>query len=164
MNGVYELNQTSGNDWSAPKSADARLYHRQKAVTIDEPRTQLTELADLERQMARHNEEHRSLVEQIRSLYVINDEVDVCGFLNRHRHLPPVLVAAEPYLRRIFKASVISLRATSDEYGWEMLYASVHWSGEPKDALQDLNAFDDEWWIANSCPAGSNLTFTYRLV
>jgi hypothetical protein len=162
MNVAYELNQTSGYDWS--RRTGARVYHQQRAALAPPPRIQLSEFSELETQMKRYEDEHRKLIDKIRSLYVIQDEAFVSEFLRDHRLLPLVLVDAEPHLRQFFKNSVISLRTISDEHGWGMLYAFVEWAGEPDDALHALNAFDDAWWLANSYPAGSALTFTYRLV
>jgi hypothetical protein len=113
--------------------------------------------------MRRYEDEYCKLIDKVRSLYVMQDEGSVFDFLYRHRLLPPLLVDAEPHLRHFFKDSVLSLRTTSDEDGWEMLYALVHWVGEPDGAVHALNAFDDEWWLANSYSAGLSLTFTYRL-
>lgn len=45
-----------------------------------------------------------------------------------------------------------------------MLYVKAMWPGEPRDALAALDQFEDVWWIANSYPAGTTLTFTYSLV
>jgi hypothetical protein len=114
--------------------------------------------------MERYENEHLKLIDKIRSLYVMRDEASVSDFLRRHRRLLPLLADAEPRLRQFFKDSVLSLRTTTDEHGWEMLYALVQWTGEPDDALRALDAFDDAWWLANSYPAGSSLTFTYRLI
>jgi hypothetical protein len=162
MNVAFQLNQTSGYDWSG--RSGARVYHRQKPAAAPLPRTQVSELTELEAQMERYENEHGKLIDKIRSLYVMQDDASVSDFLCRHRRLPPVLAEAEPHLREFFKDSVLSLRATSDENGWEMLYAFVHWPGEPNDAMHALDAFDDTWWLANSYPVGSSLTFTYRLV
>ena len=162
MNGLYELNQTSGYDWSPREGS--RLYHRQRAVPPQPPTIQLSELAGLEAQMAQYQNEHRKLIGAVRSLYVFQDEALVTEYLERHRSLPPLLAEAERHLRQFFKDSVLSLSATSDEHGWDMLYAFVHWSGEPDVAIDALHRFDESWWLANSYPAGSSLTFTYRLV
>lgn len=162
MNALFEPNQSSGYDWGT--RAGARVYHRQKPARALPSRNQVSELAELEAQMKRYEDEHRKLTDKIRSLYVIQDEETVSDFLRRHRQIQPALVDAEPYLRKFFKNSVLSLRATSDEQGWEMLYAIVQWEGDPVAAQHSLDYFDDAWWLANSYPAGSNLTFTYRLV
>jgi hypothetical protein len=162
MNVAYELNQTSGYDWN--RRIGARVYHRQKPAPTQSPRLQVSEFAELETQMECYENEHHKLIDKIRSLYVMQDDASVSEFLRRHRQLPQVLADAEPHLRQFFKDSVLSLRTTSDEDGWEMLYAFVQWAGEPGDALRALDAFDDTWWLANSYPVGSNLTFTYRLI
>ena len=162
MNGLLPVNQTTGNDWN-PRGG-SRQYHRQRPTPSRPAGVQLADLAGLEAQMSRYEDEHRKIIETVRSLYVFQDDLAVTEFLMRHRTLPPVLAEAERHLRRFFKDGVLTLRATSDEQGWDMLYATVQWPGEPQEAMDSLNAFDNAWWLNNSYPTGANLTFTYRLV
>jgi hypothetical protein len=162
MNGLFELNQTSGYDWSSRRGS--RLYHRQRAVPSQPPRIQMSDMAGLEAEMERYEDEHRNLIKTIRALYVFQEDESVSKYLQRHRTIPPILVEAERHLRGFFKDCVLSLRAKADEQGWDMLYVIIQWPGEADDALSLLNAFDDAWWLANSYPSGSGLTFTYRLV
>ncbi len=162
MTVLLENNQTSGNNWEP--SGTARMYHRQKPAAEPERRIQLSELAGLDAQMIRFEAQHDQLMDEIRRLYVMPDERSVSDYLRGHRRVPQLLADSVPQLRRFFGDAVLSLRATSDENGWDMLYAIVQWPGEPQDALTALDRFDDAWWLANSYPAGTSLTFTYKLV
>jgi hypothetical protein len=125
---------------------------------------QLSQLADLQSQMTHFDEEQMQLANKLRLLYVMHDETSVLSYLRTHRRIPELLVEAIAQLRLCFGDPPISLSAKTDENAWEMLYATVQWSGEPKDALAALDRFDDAWWLANSYPAGTALTFTYELV
>jgi hypothetical protein len=162
VNSAYEANQLSGNVWAT--TSGARQYHRQKTAPEHDRPVNLSELADLDAQMARFETEHNQLIDCVRKLYVMQDERSVIDYLRAHRRLPQLLVLAEPHLRKLFEEAVFSLRAATDAQGWEMLYASVQWPGDPGDVLNRLGAFDDSWWLANSSPAGNTLTFTYTLI
>jgi hypothetical protein len=162
MNGLLSDNQTSGYDWNSHQGS--RQYHRQRYAPARPAAVQLAELTALEAQMTRYEADHRKMIETIRTLYVFQDETTVSEFLLRHRTVSPILAEAEKHLRAYFRDAVFALRATTDEQGWDMLYATVQWPGEPKAAIDALNAFDASWWLNNSYPAGVNLTFTYRLV
>ena len=162
MNVLLSGKQTSGYDWNT--RGGSRLYHRQRFNSPRMPVIQLAELAHLEDQMARYREDHRKIIETLRSLYVFQDDATISQFLQSHKTVAPVLAEAERHLRQFFGDAILVLRSTTDDQGWDMLYATVQWPGEPADAVIALNAFDNAWWLANSYPVGSNLTLTYRLV
>lgn len=158
-----EVHQTSGFDWSKRDTGE-RVYYAQLPARTPDHTIQLSELAEIDAQMARYDDEYRQLIERIRVLYVFQDEETIAGFLRSHRRIPILLINAEPQLRRVLGHVVLSLRATTDEHGWQMLYVSALWPGEPEEALRALDSFDEKWWLAHSYPVGSSLTFTYRLV
>jgi hypothetical protein len=163
MNGLLDYSQPTGSDWGSPITP--ALYDPFQEGAHQRPvRQQLANLIALEEQMARFEAEHALLVTEVRRYYVMPDELSVRDFLRNHRRIPPLLLEALPHLRRFFANTIFTLRATSDENGWQMLYVGALWPGEPRDALAALNQFDDAWWIANSYPAGTSLTFTYKLV
>jgi hypothetical protein len=163
MNGLLSGSQTSGYDWNLRRGS--RQYHRQSSVPTAPPvAVQLAELAGLEEEMNRYENDYKKVIDTVRSLYVFLDETNVSEFLLRHRTVSPILAEAEKHLRQFFKDAVFALRTTTDDQGWDMIYATVQWPGEPEDAMSALNAFDASWWLNNSYPAGVNLTFTYRLV
>lgn len=105
MNELLSVNQTSGYDWSARRGS--RLYHRQRsAATSRAAAVQLADLAGLEAQMFRYEDEQRKLIETIRTLYVFQDDRAVPEFLSRHRTIPPILAEASRHLREFFKDAV----------------------------------------------------------
>ncbi len=164
MNGVLD-NQTSGNDWGVP--IHAMLHEGVQGVpaaTSKAPARQPSFLRDIERQMGQFETDYQAALAEVRKLYVLAADASVLEFLNDHRAVPQLLIDAVPYLRKHFGNTVFVLRSTSDEYGWENLYADAMWPGDARDALQRLDQFEDEWWIANCRPARGALTFTYRLV
>ncbi|HEX3438096.1 MAG TPA: hypothetical protein VHT24_15110 [Pseudacidobacterium sp.] len=162
MNGILD-SQTSGNDWDAP--IQAMLHERIQEVPAVMPiRHQQSFINDIEAQMQQFERDYRDALTGVRKLYVFPSDTSVAEFLNDHRAVPQLLIDAAPWLKKYFGNTVFSLRVTSDEYGWQNLYADAMWSGDARDALQLLDQFEDEWWIANCRPARGALTFTYRLV
>lgn len=163
MNGVLD-NQTSGNEWGIPIHA---MLH-ESVQEVPAPSTlragQSSFLRDIELQMKEFETDYQSALSEVRKLYVLPADASALEFLNNHRALPQLLIDAIPHLRKHFDNTVFALRATSDEYGWENLYVDAMWQGDARDALQRLDQFEDEWWIANCRPARGTLTFTYRLV
>ena len=115
--------------------------------------------------MARFEADHQEIVAQVRRSYVLPNDASVAEFFRSHRTIPQLLVLAAPHLLEYFGAgTVLTLRATIDEYGSQTLYAVVMWPGAVRDVRDALANFDDHWWIANSRQAGGDLTFTYELV
>lgn len=162
MNGVFD-SQTSGNEWSIP--IHVMLHESMQDIPASaQPTRERSFLADIEQQMEVFDKEYRAALAEVRKLYVLPADASVLEFLSNHRAVPQLLIDAVPYLRKYFDGSVFSLRATSDEYGWEDLYVDVMWPGGAREVLQRLDRFEDEWWVANCRTARGALTFTYRLV
>jgi hypothetical protein len=155
--------QVSGNTWNQPPIPMA-YQEFQQSVIRTEPPLQYDFLRDVERQMAAFDADHRALVDEIRKSYVLPKDSSVTEFLDAHRTIPALLIRAVPHLREYFGNTVFALRATSDEYGWQSLYADAIWPGDAHDAVVAIDQFEDAWWIANSHEGLGNLTFTYRLV
>jgi hypothetical protein len=161
MNGIFD-NQTSGNDW--PGATPAMLHEREQD-RIDAPTARQHGIFDdLERQMERHEQEHRVMVTEITRAFLMPRDNSVEEFLSSHRTLPQFLIQALPHLREFFGDVLFSLRATGDEYGWQQLYVDIHWAGTSDEAFQAIDRFQDGWWIAHSNMTAGHLTFTYRLV
>ncbi len=161
MNGVLD-SQTSGNDWDIP--IQAMLHERIQDVPAATVRRQQSFIRDIEVQMQQFERDYRDALTDVRKRYVFPSDTSVAEFLNDHRAMPQLLIDAAPQLRKYFGNTVFALRVTSDEYGWQNLYADAMWPGDARDALRLLDQFEDEWWIANCRPARGALTFTYRLV
>jgi hypothetical protein len=162
MNGLLD-NQTSGNEWAPPVPA---MQHERSQVSSVKwyPADQRFVLKDFERQMAQYEREYAEHLADVRKLYVMPSDTSVADFLNNHRALPQILMAAMPQLRKLFGDTVFALRATSDEFGWENLYVDTLWPGDALEVFGLIDQFSDSWWIANSAPARGALTFTYRLI
>jgi hypothetical protein len=163
VNGILD-DQTSGNDWSIP--IPAMLHERMQHLPLETPIThrQSSFIRDVETQMQQFESDYQAAVAEVRRLYVLPSDTSVLDFLNDHRALPQLLIEAAPQLKKYFADTVFTLRTTSDEYGWQNLYADAMWTGDARGAIQLLDQFEDEWWIANSRPARGALTFTYRLL
>jgi hypothetical protein len=163
MNGVLD-NQTSGNDWVVPNHV--MLHERMQSVAANTPvaRVQHSFIRDLETQMQQFEQDYQAAIAELRRSYVLPADSSVLDFLSDHRALPQLLIEAAPHLKRYFANTVFNLRAESDEYGWQNLYADAMWAGDARDAVRHLEQFEDGWWLQNCRPARGVLTFTYRLV
>jgi hypothetical protein len=164
MNGLSDFNQTP--DAERGTQVFSRLYHGLIA-TPDWPALRgkpTGEFPYLEDQMLNFEVQFAASITDVQRHYVMPADSSVIDFLRSHRRIPQLLIEALKPLRQFFDDSILALRATSDENGWEMLYVNILWPGEPHCALEALDKFDDSWWLANSYPAGLNLTFTYKLL
>jgi hypothetical protein len=163
MNGVLG-NQISSNDWSAQTHAMLHEGIQDTPAAAPISRNQRSIIRDLEAQMQQFERDYLTAIQELRKSYVLPTDSSVLDFLNDHRALPQLLIEAAPQLKRYLGDTVFSLRVSSDEYGWQNLYADVMWSSDARAAVRLLDQFEDEWWIANSRSARGALTFTYRLV
>jgi hypothetical protein len=157
-------NQTSGNDWGVPFRAMLHENLQESPKPVELPAVQHDSLRDIENQMTQFEREYQAAVATVRKIYVFPSDDSATDFLTFHRALPQLLIDAAPHITSFFPENVISLRASSDEYGSTILYADVLWPGDAREALTRLDSFEDAWWIANSRPARGTLIFTYRLV
>ncbi|MGA2425167.1 MAG: hypothetical protein ABSG07_14285 [Terriglobales bacterium] len=171
MNGL-SYSQVSGNDWTTPPSE--MLYQLVQYVVpthVPEPQPWLDRQyaqriqEQIEQQMARFEADHEAAVAELQRCYVFLNDQAIRGFFKSHRTAPQLLLEAVPHLRQDFGAgTVFDLRAMTDEYGAQTLYAVAMWPGSVRDVRIALDHFDEQWWIANSHQASGDLTFTYELV
>jgi len=114
--------------------------------------------------MTRLKVEQELLIREVRKLYVFPKDNSVTHFLEGHRNVPQLLIAAVPVLEGYFgTGTIFVLRAPTDEQGSQSLYAVVMWPGSVEDVANALDHFEDEWWLSNSRQSLGRLTFTYEL-
>ena len=155
--------QTAGSDWP-PVTLGMFEFRTQEIPAVPSQYSPASVIANLEDQMAAFEREHSSTVAELARHYIFSQETAVKEFLRIHRTLPQLLLAALPQLRKQFGDILFSLRAVSDDYGWQTMYVDALWPGQAADAIASIDRFEDEWWISNSGPAAGSLNFTYRLV
>ncbi len=148
MNGL-SYNQVSGNDWTTPPSE--MLYQLVQYVVpthapkpqpgLDGQYAQRIE-EQIEQQMARFEADHEAAVAELQRSYVFLNDQAIRKFFKSHRTAPQLLLEAVPHLRQDFGAgAVFNLRAMTDEYGAQTLYAVAMWPGSVRDvriALDDV--------------------------
>lgn len=169
---LLSYSQVSGNDWTTPppemlsetaQEVIPRLASKPEFRGREQFAQRIQE--QLEQQMARFEADHEATVAELQRAYVFEDDHLVRGFFRSHRTAPQILLEAAPRLQENFDTgTVFNLRAVTDEYGAQTLYAVVLWSGEVRDVRVALERFDEHWWIANSRRASGDLTFTYELM
>ena len=172
MNGL-SYSQVSGNNWTIPPSEMLSQFVQRDVVPasssrsqpqVDEQYAQRIQ-AQIEAQMAQFEADHEEAVAELRRSYVFLNDQAIRRFFRSHRTAPQLLLEAVPHLRQNFGAdTVFNLRAITDEFGGQTLYAVAVWPGEVRDVRTAFDHFDERWWIANSHQASGDLTFTYELV
>ena len=85
--------------------------------------------------------------------YVYRDREHVQQYLAAHPRLVPILREADSEIAMRFgKEAVVTLDVIDDPDGFEAdtLFGFIQSSLQPKDALEVLHRFDQEWWIGRS--------------
>lgn len=165
MQGILD-NQTSGNDWSQSGQTNRSLLHEGQQQPWHLPGRVPAHgrfFAGYEQQMTRFDQGQTDALREIDVFYSIRNDAEIKEFLHSHKLVTQVLAEAIAHLMKHFEGCMFSLRLRTDEYNDQMLYAVAAWKDEPAKVIAALNALDDEWWLANSYPAGRHLSFTYDL-
>jgi len=167
---AYAPCQTSGGDWPGPNHAGnllAELGRESQANVTARPRRKQEDLIleDFERQMAESAVERGALIAELKKFFVLSGDASVKSFLFEHRSLPQLLLEAVSELKTYFgPETVFQLRAPTDEFGSQTLYAVAVWPGAAAEVRRILENFDEGWWLPRSHQAAGYLTFTYELV
>jgi hypothetical protein len=96
----------------------------------------------------------------INELYTIENMLDVNIFLQNHSNLIDIILEAHPQLRKYFPTEKLRLKLFSNPESsqWEKLVLSICASPESVDeALNQLEKFDENWWIDASSGVAVNL-------
>ncbi|MFN7503126.1 MAG: hypothetical protein ACK5QV_20190 [Dolichospermum sp.] len=97
---------------------------------------------------------------KISKFYTIENILDVNRFLENHANLIDVMLEAYPQIRKYFPTEKLRLKLYIDPESseWEYLIISICVSSESVDeALNQLEEFDENWWIDASSGVAVNL-------
>jgi hypothetical protein len=97
---------------------------------------------------------------KISKFYTIENILDVNRFLENHANLIDVILEAYPQIRKYFPTEKLRLKLYIDPESseWEYLIISICVSSESVDeALNQLEEFDENWWIDASSGVAVNL-------
>lgn len=97
---------------------------------------------------------------KISKFYTIENILDVNRFLQNHANLIDVILEAYLQIRKYFPAEKLRLKLFSDPESpqWEKLVLSIFTNPESVDeALNQLEEFDENWWIDASSGVAVNL-------
>jgi hypothetical protein len=110
-----------------------------------------------------HHSQVDRAIDAIEGVYTFDKSQVVRGFLRNHPGLLEVLVDALPQIDNYFQYNdlIVSLTRSRepgerDERG---LYVRIVTSAEVEQANQQLDAFDDGWWLAQPFDIRSRLCF-----
>ncbi len=92
---------------------------------------------------------HRAALQLLERLYSFRRRAEVLGFLEKYPFLAPLLLEAYDRIRTYFPDSLIFLEVVADPEanGDYQLVASVAVDLDPDEALENLEQFDEDWWL-----------------
>ncbi len=103
---------------------------------------------------------------QIDQYYKLPRRGEVIQWLEQYPVLVPILVEARDRLRDYFADAEVSLEVVADPemIGYSQLIAFIISKADPDEAIDQLERFDEAWWLDHGEPAQDKLEFivTYR--
>jgi hypothetical protein len=103
---------------------------------------------------------------QIEQAYILAERDEVIQWLEQYPFLVPLLLEARDKLRTYFADAEVSLAVVVDPemIGYSQLVAFIIPKAAPDDAVDQLEQFDQAWWLDNGEQAQDKLEFivTYR--
>lgn len=84
--------------------------------------------------------------------YTLRERGEVLQFLEKHPYLVELLLEAYGKIEAYFLRSEVFLEVAHDPEAsdGDELVASIATTLKPKEAMQSLNQFDDDWWLSAS--------------
>jgi len=161
--------QIAEQHWQAGMSTHLQLGLGSPIEAGDDLITSNSSVSDvvqqMERQMETHRREQDDAISKLKQLYVLVNPDQVTSFLNYHQSLPHLLLEAAPQIGDSFGIDTL-IKLELSEIGDEpaTLRATVLWPGSVEDGNAALNAFDQNYWIANCNKASGKLVIDRELV
>ena len=124
----------------------------------DSPLAMLPDKIEVTGHPARHDE-----IAHLQELYTAESWNDVLGFLMDNPALAPLLLEARPRLHDVFAGSrSVQLRLVPgyEEDEPALLFADIMTTADPMLAFDQMNRFEDEWWLDSMTPAQGLLHFS----
>ncbi|PKO20971.1 MAG: hypothetical protein CVU38_17310 [Chloroflexi bacterium HGW-Chloroflexi-1] len=107
---------------------------------------------------------------QLLEFYAVENADEVRRFLRVYPDAPDVLLEARPYIEKIFGPTTqVVLEVTFDPDSESHrdsveLFGNIQTSLSVEEALERLNQFDSEWFLAQLARAGGRLNFNLAFV
>lgn len=160
--------QTSGNNWH-PSYSFQRAYERNQprshTVPREVPHHGLTFFAGVEKEMAEYKRSQEAMMKEVQNRFGMALDALVASFLANHRSLPHLLAEAFDRLQQAFGTRVVvNLEVSTDEDGYQTLYAIVLWRGDAHHAEAAFNSFVENWWIHRMNAPTADIAFVYQLI
>lgn len=97
--------------------------------------------------------------------YVIVNESSLVAYLKDHRSLPSLLIEIASNLAMHFgKDTLVKLEVVSTGDEPPIIRVSILWQYTTESGNAALDAFDNQYWLANSQKAAGNVVIDYELV
>jgi hypothetical protein len=109
----------------------------------------------LERPHEPSNSDFRNIIE---FLYSVQEPEKVQSFLEANKFLVPLLLTAYVHIQEHFPGSVVRLEMDAEDNS--QLIASIITNRSPDEAFQQLEQFDEQWWLDALDKAEMKLTIS----
>src|SRR5690348_5521710 len=98
---------------------------------------------------------------QIEQGYQLPQRGEVIQWLEQYPVLVPILLQARDKIKEYFADAAVSLEVVMDPemIGYSQLIAFIIATADPDEAMDQLERFDDAWWLDNGEPAQDKLEF-----
>jgi hypothetical protein len=109
----------------------------------------------------------RVVISELGRDYQITDEEEILAFLERYPAVAPLLFEIRSNIRKFFGDDRVRLEMFYDPEWPEdgpKLVVNIQTSNGPREALDRLHEFDDEWWIKKHSESRFPLLVTIELV
>jgi hypothetical protein len=158
--------QTSGNNWSASYSYQ-RAYQPQPhphSILRSLPQG-LTFFKELEADLTEARASQEVVMKEVQNRFGKASDPLVVAFMASHRSLPHLLTEAFERLKDAFRQNiVVNLEVSTDEEGYQNLYAIVLWQDDAHQAATAFDSFVENWWIHRMNASNSDVAFVYQLL
>jgi hypothetical protein len=106
-----------------------------------------------------------SATNDLESLYVIDNHAAVDAFLQQHRSVTTLLLAAPEALNTALgESSIRVLKLLCDDDGGKSLFCYIMIASDLPTAMRALQAFDEDWWLARCAQVAGRLNFDVELI
>ena len=96
---------------------------------------------------------------EIRSLYILINTVEILQYVNEKKHLISILIEAQEKIKNVFNNDKNVLRVAYDPeiIGWKKLIIDIHTNLDVDEAFDKLKLLDNLWWLDISLKFGNDL-------
>jgi len=97
---------------------------------------------------------------RLEALYTFRDRDTVTGWLDRYPFLVPLLLDAQPHLRKYFPDEPIFLQVEFDPEEAELTHLGAYIATDLDESIERLDRFGVDWWLDVIAQTNLKLNFS----